>query len=214
VSSVQGLDENQSPALTIDEAAAHIFQLAKLRGILHSERARSDQLVQGLKNELRVAMETLTLERERRAQELKRALLEGVKFFVHSKNSYASLKGDCTYYIRYHGFNKMFSLHRKHGLKAKGIHQFHIANMAYATVGTKHFTLGMSKDQDAKENTKAKGSRAQQIRALQSSKCLSIIFSTTDQAKENFDKLQRARQALNKARQSQGQAPVKYPDEV
>ena len=210
MSSAKSVDHSLDTDGALDSAADHIFQLAKLRGMLHSERVRADGAIARLKDDLRLTQDSLNLERERRVQELKRALLEGVEFYVHSKNSYASLKGDCTYFLRYHGPKKNFSLHRKHGTKAKSVHNFHVSHVAYATIGTKHFTMGVSKAQDVKEKPKAKTERAQRIHGLPASRCLTIIFNTRDQVKDEFDRVVDARNILSEAHEERGLAPPQF----
>jgi len=210
MSSAKSVDYSLDTDGALDSAADHIFQLAKLRGMLHSERVRADGAIARLKDDLRLTQDSLNLERERRVQELKRALLEGVEFYVHSKNSYASLKGDCTYFLRYHGPKKNFSLHRKHGTKAKSVHNFHVSHVAYATIGTKHFTMGVSKAQDVKEKPKAKTERAQRIHGLPASRCLTIIFNTRDQVKDEFDRVVDARNILSEAHEARGLAPPQF----
>jgi len=175
-------------------AAEHFLQIAKLRGMLHSEKVRGDEAIAALKNELRVAKEGIMLERERRAQELKRALLEGVPFLVHSKNRYAELKGGGeAWYMRYHGMKQVFSLHRKYGVKSRPIHHVHISNVASAVTGTKHYTLGVSSADDAKEKVKAKQARAASIKSLPDNRCLTIVFLTEEQARKQFEEVQESK---------------------
>jgi hypothetical protein len=87
----------------------------------------------------------------------------------------------------------VFTLHKKHGVKSKPIHTLSIAHVAFAAVGTKHFTMGVTKDQDAKETTKAKSARAQEIHSLPASKCLTIVFSTAQQLKNEAVSIREAR---------------------
>ena len=50
-----------------------------------------------------------------------------------------------TYYLRYHGYKQIFTLHKKHGVKSKPVHTLNIAHVAFAAVGTKHFTMGVAR---------------------------------------------------------------------
>ena len=195
----------------LGSAAEHIFQLAKLRTLLQSERDHSQSVIEKLKSELAMVKDTVMLERERRAQELKRALLEGVKFFCHTKNSKAALKADETYYLRYHGYKQIFTLHKKHGVKSKPVHTLNIAHVAFAAVGTKHFTMGVTREQDAKETTKAKSARAQEIHSLSASKCLTIVFSTEQELKAEAASIREAKELAKKVKCATGEAEEAEP---
>ena len=195
----------------LGSAAEHIFQLAKLRTLLQSERDHSQSVIEKLKSELAMVKDTVMLERERRAQELKRALLEGVKFFCHTKNSKAALKADETYYLRYHGYKQIFTLHKKHGVKSKPVHTLNIAHVAFAAVGTKHFTMGVTREQDAKETTKAKSARAQEIHSLSASKCLTIVFSTEQELKAEAASIREAKELTKKVKCATGEAEEAEP---
>ena len=181
-------------AMEVDSAAEHFYQLAKLRALLHDEKLRADGTISTLRNDLRIAKEAVVLERERRAQELKRALLEGVPFLVHSKKRSAKFKipGE-SYYMRYHGYKQMFTLHKNHGTKSKAIHHVSIANISSAVHGTKYFTLGVSKEKDLREPTHKKQARAAKIKALPESRCLTMVFMTEEQIKKQFDDVQEAK---------------------
>ena len=196
--SVDGLAPETSGD-AFDSATEHVLQLAKLRILMQKERESSDSTIEGLKHELSIARETLQLERERRAQELKRALLEGVKVHVHSRNSRADLSGKDEMFIRYHGYNCEFTLHKKHGVKAKKIHTLKILHVSHASTGTKHFTLGVSKSQDERESAKAKSARARQIQSLPAARCFTIIFLTEEKYKQQCEQVREANSEVKKS---------------
>ncbi|OUS44964.1 hypothetical protein BE221DRAFT_148087 [Ostreococcus tauri] len=202
------IDSNEADAKwqTLDVAAEYVLQLAKLRVMLQRERDASTETIAGLKSDLSLARETLLLERERRAQELKRALLEGVRIFVHTKNSKAGLTGKDEMYIRYHGYKHYFTLHKKHGVKAKPWHTMHISHISHAVLGTKNFTLGVSKAHDERESTNAKSARGRKIQSLVSARCFSVLFMTEDQYKRQCDKITEARALEIERKKRRGEA--------
>ena len=186
-------DAEASHGEALGAAAEHIFQLAKLRLLLQEEKERSEGTIKKLTHDVTLARDTLNLERERRAQELKRALLEGVKFYCHSKSSKGSLKGKETFYLRYHGAKQEFTLHRKHGVKARPIHAIKIANVSHASLGTRHFTMGVSTAQSDGERLDVKTARAREIQGLMPNNCLTILFAKVTELERDFEHVRNSR---------------------
>ena len=186
-------DGEPSHGEALGATAEHIFQLAKLRLLLQDERERSEGTIKKLRHEVTLAKDTLKLERERRAQELKRALLDGVKFYCHSKSSKGSLKGKETFYLRYHGAKQEFTLHRKHGVKARSIHAMKIANVSHASLGTRHFTMGVTRAQSDGERLDVKTARAREIQGFMSSNCFTILFADVTELERDFEHVRASR---------------------
>ena len=186
-------DGEPSHGEALGATAEHIFQLAKLRLLLQDERERSEGTINKLRHEVTLAKDTLKLERERRAQELKRALLDGVKFYCHSKSSKGSLKGKETFYLRYHGAKQEFTLHRKHGVKARSIHAMKIANVSHASLGTRHFTMGVTRAQSDGERLDVKTARAREIQGFMSGNCFTILFADVTELERDFEHVRASR---------------------
>jgi hypothetical protein len=113
--------------------------------------------------------------------------------------------------LRYHGYKQIFTRHKKYGVKSKPVHHLHIAHIAFAAVGTKHFTMGVSREQDAKETMKAKSARAQEIHALSTSKCFTIVFNTEQQLKAEAASIREAQELTKKVKRASGEAEEAEP---
>ena len=142
-------------------AAAHLMRLAKVQKARREENEAHQRSVSRLTTSLRDANESYALEKERRGLELRRALVEGAAFTVHTKRKPGFEPG--TYRLWYVASKQhiVWAKGTKPGAKPK-LHQFVPASLVKECVpGVDAFTLGadgdpahrQSRDEAAAERT-------------------------------------------------------------
>ena len=127
-------------------AAAHLMRLAKVQKARREENEAHQRSVSRLTTSLRDANESYALEKERRGLELRRALVEGAAFTVHTKRKPGFEPG--TYRLWYVASKQhiVWAKGTKPGAKPK-LHQFVPASLVKECVpGVDAFTLGADGD--------------------------------------------------------------------
>ena len=148
-------------------AAARLVRLAKVQRARREETEALHATVTRLTSKLETAVESSSMERERRGLELRRALVEGAAFTVHTKRKPGFDPG--TYRLWYVASKKhiVWAKGAKSGTKPK-LHQFVPVSLVKECVcGIDAFTLGadedpairQSRDEAAAERAAAKKAR-------------------------------------------------------
>ena len=155
-----------TPKHDTSAAAASMLRLARVEKRRREEAARHAAATKALKARFRGAREDARLERERRDAELRRALIEGAAFVVHTKRKPGFDPGTFRMWYSTSKGQLQWSAGTRVNAKSK-LHQFVPASLVRECVpGVGAFTLGAPPDPDADEGTLATSmSRAEALRS-------------------------------------------------
>ena len=155
-----------TPKHDTSAAAASMLRLARVEKRRREEAARHAAAAKALKARFRGAREDARLERERRDAELRRALIEGAAFVVHTKRKPGFDPGTFRMWYSTSKGQLQWSAGTRVNAKSK-LHQFVPASLVRECVpGVGAFTLGAPPDPDADEGALATSmSRAEALRS-------------------------------------------------
>ena len=155
-----------TPKHDTSAAAASMLRLARVEKRRREEAARHAAAAKALKARFRGAREDARLERERRDAELRRALIEGAAFVVHTKRKPGFDPGTFRMWYSTSKGQLQWSAGTRVNAKSK-LHQFVPASLVRECIpGVGAFTLGAPPDPDADEGALATSmSRAEALRS-------------------------------------------------